>query len=42
MKGYVQAKLRERQPQGYTTMVERLPQFIKEAIPKAIEQPEKR
>ncbi|RYY12997.1 MAG: hypothetical protein EOO04_32665 [Chitinophagaceae bacterium] len=28
---YVQAKLRERQPAGFTTMVERLPQFIKEA-----------
>jgi endogenous inhibitor of DNA gyrase (YacG/DUF329 family) len=43
MKSYVQAKLRERQSEGYTTMVERLPQFIKEAknreaILKAIEQ----
>ncbi len=28
---YVQAKLRERQSAGFTTMVERLPQFIKEA-----------
>lgn len=42
IKSYVQAKLRERQSQGYTTMVERLPTFIKEAknreaILKAIE-----
>jgi hypothetical protein len=47
IKSYVQARLRERQSQGYTTMVERLPQFIKEAknreaIIKAIEQLERR
>ena len=46
MKSYVQAKLRERQSKGYTTMVERLPKFITEAknrvaILKAIEQLEK-
>ena len=46
IKSYVQAKLRERQSEGYTTMVERLPQFIKEAknreaILKAIEQLER-
>jgi hypothetical protein len=47
IKTYVQAKLRERQSDGYTTMVERLPQFIKsaknrDAILKAIDQLEKR
>jgi NAD-dependent SIR2 family protein deacetylase len=47
IKSYVQAKLRERQSEGYTTMVERLPQFIKEAknreaILKTIEQLERR
>jgi len=46
IKKYVQARLRERQSKGYTTMVERLPKFIKEAknrdaILKAIEQLEK-
>jgi hypothetical protein len=43
IKSYVKARLRERQADGCTTMVERLPQFIKEAknreaILKAIEQ----
>ena len=47
IKTYVQAKLRERQSKGYTTMVERLPQFIKEAknreaVLKGIEQMEQR
>ena len=47
IKSYVHAKLRERQSEGYTTMVERLPQFIKEAknreaILKTIEQLERR
>lgn len=47
IKNYVQAKLRERQSEGYTTMVERLPQFIKEAknreaLLKSIEQLERR
>lgn len=47
IKSYVQAKLRERQSEGYTTMVERLPQFIKEAknresVLKVIEQLERR
>ncbi|MGE0932635.1 hypothetical protein [Peijinzhouia sedimentorum] len=47
IKSYVHAKLRERQSEGYTTMVERLPQFIKEAknreaILKTIEKLEKR
>jgi len=46
IRSYVQAKLRERQSEGYTTMVERLPQFIKEAknreaILKTIEQLER-
>lgn len=31
IKNYVQAKLRERQSTNFTTMVEKLPQFIKEA-----------
>lgn len=47
IKTYVQAKLRERQSEGYTTMVEKLPKFIKDAksrkaVLKAIEQLEKR
>jgi len=47
IKCYVQAKLRERQSEGHTRMVERLPQFIKEAknreaILKTIEQLERR
>jgi endogenous inhibitor of DNA gyrase (YacG/DUF329 family) len=46
VKQYTAAKLRERQAKGYTTMVEKLPQFIKEAknrsaILKAIAQLEK-
>lgn len=47
IKTYEQAKLRERQTKGYTTMVERLPKFIKDAknraaILKAIEQLDKK
>jgi len=47
IKTYVEAKLRERQSKGFTTMVEKLPKFIKkaknrEAILKAISQLEKK
>lgn len=36
IKSYVNAKLRERSGAGYTTMVEKLPQFIKEAKNRAL------